>query len=1351
MITTKTKLVFTCLPRSSGGTSTTARVTVFVSPRLELFAGPASDPPPASLTLADFPALGTWPLVVGALAPALMIDGVPVAATLAVPRPGEELDAQLWRDLFPPDATTVVPFVVKLHLNRQVRSYPAAGVAAALHELHATAAATSGGTTPMLATGAAMASHLDLAVADLNAVAQALFPAPGVAMSAAMVEALLTGHGAARDARARALFDANAFHTRAAELPVGPPRPPRNALDFHQLIGGLADHPTLLYRLGLAFDVIVPRAALAATGWLQFTATWRGQTQLDVCPRTHYTVASGTFSAMSQTGEVEGGCLPLGAVDANGPIFEILQLDTDGGALQILDYAGTVTQQATDPRGAPQGSAALPTLRTAGISISHRDRAAWLTARWERAGALEIASQGASPIIDVYAEDLLRGWRLDVAMDDGPWRSLCERTGTVTVAGRAFPVAISEGYVKLASGTSAGTGPDDPLHLHEIIAGWDGWSLVARKPGKALRHDADLGRDVVDDQANRRADGPPIVAEYQPRPGSLPRLRFGHRYRVRVRAVDLAGGSLDKDDPDSAHASAEVTYRRYEPVPPPVLVPDRAYREAESLENLAIRYTDVDEASDVGAVDTCVRHVLPPKGSLEAALTHGKLDEALGPDAPASLWHQLATCEQGSLLAPSYVDLPTGTVRPTGLLLQHPPSAVPETPAARLPARGLAPESGQYVIHPGAEVPVPYLPDPLATGVALWDPASGDGDALVYGARAVPLSPSLADWPVKRSARIVLVASADDQLHPPQLIDGELRCAVPRGRRLTLRYSSLPAGQLDHLALFHQVQQLAAVAAPTTLTPTVLAGRHEAFTPARDLTLVHAVQRPVSAPELPALQASRDPDDTTVRLDGALAVHGWSTSHVDVHARWLEWFEDPTTAQGVRLEPRTAEVGRLAITDGATLVPLAYEAAAVQRTVATTPTGGAEVSTAYPEAGKVRRPLRLELGDTRRRSLACSATGTSRYQEYFPAAQIATPHWLERTGADVLVTAASTARPAPPAVLYAVPTFGWDDASPDGRRRRGKGLRLYLDRPWFQTGEGERLAIVCARTGASPPAELVSAWGADPAWSAAPPPVVLDQAIAVNLADTVSYAHAAGTILAPRVITAELSVDALTGAAPIGEVPTTPSIAVFGFLPEWNRDRGLWFVDVELETADAYWPFVRLAVARWQPESVGPAFSRVVKVEFAQVAPDRTVFVTTSPARDRVDIRLVGVTAGNALEELGTRPGPSRQFGKRGPVVHPETCAAAHRVYARVETRPAGATGELAWTAAAAPLELSARSYSPTEVQWSGSLALTPSGQARVVVTEAEVFPSDTGAAHDPYPFTTPSRERVVFIYQQPV
>jgi hypothetical protein len=45
-------------------------------------------------------------------------------------------------------------------------------------------------------------------------------------------------------------------------------------------------------------------------------------------------------------------------------------------------------------------------------------------------------------------------------------------------------------------------------------------------------------------------------------------------------------------------------------------------------------------------------------------------------------------------------------------------------------------------------------------------------------------------------------------------------------------------------------------------------------------------------------------------------------------------------------------------------------------------------------------------------------------------------------------------------------------------------------------------------------------------------------------------------------------------------------VQVLGYEPEFQPDRNKWFVDVAIDPGTALWPFVRLAVARYQPDSL---------------------------------------------------------------------------------------------------------------------------------------------------------------------
>ena len=94
---------------------------------------------------------------------------------------------------------------------------------------------------------------------------------------------------------------------------------------------------------------------------------------------------------------------------------------------------------------------------------------------------------------------------------------------------------------------------------------------------------------------------------------------------------------------------------------------------------------------------------------------------------------------------------------------------------------------------------------------------------------------------------------------------------------------------------------------------------------------------------------------------------------------------------------------------------------------------------------------------------------------------------------------ASSARPATPIVRDAVPLLRWSAAPEPGgpfgwRSTRSPGIRIWLDRPWFSSGDGELLGVLVfdrseyvKRDGAwvteartPPPDGATSLWAADP-------------------------------------------------------------------------------------------------------------------------------------------------------------------------------------------------------------------------------------------------------------------------------
>jgi hypothetical protein len=171
-----------------------------------------------------------------------------------------------------------------------------------------------------------------------------------------------------------------------------------------------------------------------------------------------------------------------------------------------------------------------------------------------------------------------------------------------------------------------------------------------------------------------------------------------------------------------------------------------------------------------------------------------------------------------------------------------------------------------------------------------------------------------------------------------------------------------------------------------------------------------------------------------------------------------------------------------------------------------------------------------------------------------------------------------------------LPLFKWSrgvDATGRFGERTTAGLRVWLERPWLDTGEGELLGVVLHT---QPPAagqqftrleSVVSRWGAD------------------ALED--------GPDAAPTLLTAAN----FTGAKTPRNLPVEDGGAqarILGFEVQFDADRGLWFADIPLTVSDEPWPFVRLGLVRYQPESrPGKEISPVVVTDFAQLPPNRKV------------------------------------------------------------------------------------------------------------------------------------------------
>jgi hypothetical protein len=1001
-----------------------------------------------------------------------------------------------------------------------------------------------------------------------------------------------------------------------------PPSPPdeaelRHLFDFHEAVSLLNDHPNLARRLGLVveLEVLLPGGGLLgglfSPSSVQVLPTWSPvlEPTTNVAPFTACTRTPDRFSATPRPKNAEVG---NGLLRLDDPAWAVLLYDVDGAAEKLSALANTLVNRPVTATTPP--AEGLPALRSGGISLVRDDRAAVLAIAIDRARqfndelqAVEKSGVRTGPEAPgaagpQFAEDLISGYRVDVFDEvTERWHSLCRRRTTYTLLhgpggsgpGASFTIEDEEAAVQPAI-TEKVKPPRPPIVIpgkgrpatgRELFTGpaeftWEGWSLCAPRPGNHITGPDDTQgpqgpqpAETAQPVVNEARTSIPLLINSKAVPRTLPRLRYGRSYRVRARAVDVAGNSLRlfQVPADSVpHVTREVDYLRYDPVASPPLVLVDLPIEGESAERLVVR-------PDTGH-DRCERHVAPPKTSQRQVELHGRFDGMTPPDS-----HALATREEGSF-DPRPGPLPADVT-------------IIDTPAA--------PRGGGYVLHGEDKLALPYLPDPLARGALFVGLPGGDEVRLPTGevVRMTRVSFGGA-WPDLAPFRLRVVpasaAASRPRLVPATTKDeAVLEVPLPAAETVTVALSTFMTGSdpaqaelLDVMGVWRWVKDLGGDSVDV-LEELTLLGLNWMLMPSRELVLVHPVQRP-----LPPLQITSAVADKPPRPDGTpalgstfglvhatAAVHGKSTDKVELLAHWVDPLDDPSDPSNNPMD---------AFVDGR--ANLGHRDVRRDDDVVSFDNG-----------------IQQHFGDTRHHLVKYRALATSRFREYFPPPKPSEPPLdftrlsepdappidpaADRQGrpmyelrhqalTGIEASVPSSARPAPPTVAYVLPTFAWS-RSADGRSstRKGKGLRVYLERPWFSSGVGEQLGVVFAEGRVEEPlAKFVTAWGADPIWKSTPP---VEQLTAANFPGA---AVAAGVAL-----------EDLPGS----------SASVAPFDVRYDHARGLWFADVEIDLGDSYFPFVRLAVARYQRNSLqGVELSKIVVTEFVQLAPDRAASVS---------------------------------------------------------------------------------------------------------------------------------------------
>jgi hypothetical protein len=1037
------QLIWTVVPAGRVATIDAQPMALFsllLTPRL---LGPSDQP----LQLNDF-GLQTWPQRVAAVTFSAQRGGAPLPAGAKIRRvpylgiDGTQIQFSIdqqssaWGTMFPPDML-VRPYQSTSYSGRPVVEFPASQAGAQISTAYS-------GSTQALAT---------------------LHPGEPIALRESLRtvnESWQTGLSAPDQPtdQPSPLRQAYDFYRR----PGTDAPPPADVHDFHDVVSRLADHPMLLRALGLLIDLAVPASALAPSdtpmtlqvipAWpnpdLTAPPGWADAAQQDLSPSTAYTLEGSRFLPATDPGPqaapFTGGMLaaadaaPAGA--GGNPRFEIMPFDVDGAVLRMVSVA---TADAGQPAPAQPDHTGLPALRTAGFALIDIQRTAEHTNRLQRAEQrASTAGLLGSPLT---ADNLISGYRVDIFDDHTQqWRSLCRRRMQYSVGdvqiGTADAGLLDEGSVRVDSVTTGAD--DDSLYVHQAIARWDGWSLVGSRP-------------------ERIAD--PIITPPQPftvaqthDPGSLPRLRFGRNYRLRVRLADIAGGGLQLEEPGIDEQQSQLfTHRRFEPIAAPELLPTRPYLDGESQAQLVIRSDRATSATAYAAAHGYrpddQRYLFAPKAALDLAIQHGDFDAALGAA-------QAGTVDQYFALA-TRADRDQGDI--TGAQLHD----------------DATPSGGGHYIVPETHVTLPWLPDPACSQMALnlrpraidpdtGQPAISSGfDDDHHQHRWIGRWPDYAPIALKLVAGEPGCAATMDTASPTPT----LTIALGPAEQATMDVVSCPRSDgIDALGV-----AMWAGAKPDDstdpVTTAVLHGRARTVTPPHTITVVHAVQRPLIDPGGKFVGSRQTGDTDAVLRTTELQLHIASTGRIDVHAEWTD-LDDNVSQPAPTSNSFATHVG-------------SYDVA-------------------YDRADKALPTITQTFADTRRRQVTHSVTAISRYRDYFGHITSAQPDACTVAALLAQTDIPSSMRPPAPRLRYAIPAFGWTRDNSGGvhrSTRSGGAVRVYLERPWFVTGVDEALAVIVS---AGFDAPHLSVAGQDPvhATSAPQSPLQADHVIAPGTAQT---------------------------------------------------------------------------------------------------------------------------------------------------------------------------------------------------------------------------------------------------------
>ncbi|MER8445035.1 hypothetical protein NKH52_17765 [Mesorhizobium sp. M1066] len=222
---------------------------------------------------------------------------------------------------------------------------------------------------------------------------------------------------------------------------------------------------------------------------------------------------------------------------------------------------------------------------------------------------------------------------------------------------------------------------------------------------------------------------------------------------------------------------------------------------------------------------------------------------------------------------------------------------------------------------------------------------------------------------------------------------------------------------------------------------------------------------------------------------------------------------------------------------------------------------------------------------------------------------------VQMDGSSAIVWLPSSGRPSKCASLSPVPVFRFVPGNEGSATftKRVSGVRIYLERGWFSSGEDERLGIVLLPSGKAakrgdeflpddrhgPLGPYLTRWGGDP--------IRHDDAPLTTSLDAAAFTSPFGKAPKRRCnVAIPLQIPKPPGAA--DNVTVLEPADLLLFQPRFDIDREQWFVDLGIQAPETPNLFVRFGLVRYQEHTIHPDLrASEPVVVWSQLLPERTL------------------------------------------------------------------------------------------------------------------------------------------------